>query len=248
MSRKTLLPILLFTLAANGYAATYKWVDAEGRVNYSDTPPSGAVKPLDSAAASPAPAGDAQLPYPLRAAAARYPVKLYTSRDCGVCDSARAHLAQRGIPFAEQLLRTEADVEAFKRLGFSERSVPALAVGREKTGGFDPQGWDLLLDAAGYPKTSMLPRGWQARTGNLSASTQAAGASTAASAGTQSSASAAALQSAGTAATTGVPASAGAEASGVPERDFASPLSVKRTQAPTAQPARLATPASSLRF
>jgi glutaredoxin len=197
---------------------------------------------MDSAVASAAPAGDGRLPYPLRVAAARYPVTLYTSRDCGVCDSARAHLTQRGIPFAEQSLRTEADVQTFKRLGFTEQSVPALAVGREKTGGFDPQGWDQLLDAAGYPKTSMLPRGWQARTGATSSTASAAGASASAPSGGSATASPTASPTADTAAT---PA---ADASGVPERDFASPLSVKRTQAPTAQPARLATPASSLRF
>jgi glutaredoxin len=88
-------------------------------------------------------------------------VRLYTTRECPACDAARAQLIHRGVPFDERTLRSEADSAAFRRMGFTDLRMPALSVGRERTQGHTADEWNLLLDAAGYPKTSMLPRGWR---------------------------------------------------------------------------------------
>ncbi len=109
-----------------------------------------------SAAALPASA-----PGPLKQAATQFPVVLYTGSDCTPCVSARDHLVRRGIPFSERSLGSPADVEAFRKLGFTEMTVPALSVGREKQTGYERGAWDRLFDAAGYPKTSAMPSGWR---------------------------------------------------------------------------------------
>jgi glutaredoxin len=156
------LTLLLQAFAAG--ATAYKWVDSEGRVNYGDRPPDNlrtqALKPPTAAPAS-SETADAGLPLQLRAVAARNPVTFYTVRDCGACDSLRAHLLRRGVPFAERSVQSDRDSEAFRQLGFSMQAIPTLSIGRDRLTGYDPQRLDAVLDAAGYPRESMLPAGWR---------------------------------------------------------------------------------------
>src|SRR5690606_23864260 len=58
-------------------------------------------------------------------------------------------------------VRTQRDADAFRALGFSALSFPAVSIGSERLLGYEPSGWDRSLDAAGYPKESKLPRNWQ---------------------------------------------------------------------------------------
>lgn len=177
------IAFLLLALLVSGaaQAATYKWIDADGRVNYGDRPPDANARPM-SIASPPAPggadsaAGDPSLPYPLRMASLRYPVTLFTGRDCEPCERAREHLARRGIPFAERQLRTERDLESFRKLGFAEPNVPSIRVGRESGAGYQADAWDRLFDAAGYPRTSMLPAGWRPTPAQAAAQSPAAAA------------------------------------------------------------------------
>lgn len=104
--------------------------------------------------------GNGPLPYVVAQAAQRYPVTLYSSSNCTPCDSARAFLNQRGIPFAEKTISSNADLAALKDLTHST-SVPALTIGTQSLDGFSSSTWSQYLDAAGYPKTSQLPAGWQ---------------------------------------------------------------------------------------
>lgn len=100
------------------------------------------------------------LPYALAQAAQRYPVTLYTAKDCAPCDSARSFLNQRGIPFSEKTIGSNADLAALKDLAHTS-NVPALTIGTQTLDGFSDATWSQYLDAAGYPKTSQLPQGWQ---------------------------------------------------------------------------------------
>lgn len=146
-------------------AATFKWIDADGRVNYGDRPPDGvradAVRPPPP---PPAPGEyvEPPLPLPLRSAVSRNPVTLYSTRECGACDALRTHLSRRGIPFEERVVQSERDADAFRQLGFPNRAIPSLTVGRDRLTGYDQQRVDSILDAAGYPRTSLLPAGWRA--------------------------------------------------------------------------------------
>ncbi len=159
-----ILLVLMSLLALSAQAGTYRWVDADGRVTYGDRPPPNGARlaqDADADGGGTPPASAGALPYAVRSVATKYPVHLYTGPKCEPCEAARAHLVQRGVPFSEKVLGTAGDLAEFKRLGFAESKVPALSVGPERLQGFGADTWNRLLDAAGYPKTSMLPRGWR---------------------------------------------------------------------------------------
>lgn len=160
---------LAAALAAPAAHAQYKWIDANGRVNYGDRPPASDSRRVMQAppgvhsSAAPA-AGDHRLPYALRSATSRYPVVLYSTPDCAPCDLGRSHLTQRGVPFTEKLVQTAADVRAFNTLHPGTGQFPVLAVGTDRMTGFEAAQWNRMLDAAAYPRSSMLPPTYVART------------------------------------------------------------------------------------
>ncbi len=149
-------------------AAQYKWRSPEGTIVYSDVPPATGARLMNDrspeepsvAVAESAPA-QVQLPYELKLARDRFPVVLYTADGCAPCASARQHLAARGVPYSERTIGTAADFDAFKALGFAENSFPAITVGRERLVGFESGAYDRVLNAAGYPRTSQLPKGYR---------------------------------------------------------------------------------------
>ncbi|MDH4393057.1 MAG: glutaredoxin family protein, partial [Aquabacterium sp.] len=163
MRLQTLLLFGLAIGAAGPALAQYKVVGPDGRVTYTDrpvtAPPGGQVQPMRQAAA--ATAARAPLPLALRTVAERFPVTLYTSADCPPCESGRQLLQQRGIPFAERLVSSDDDTAALQRIT-NGRTVPALMVGGQALRGFLGTDWQATLDLAGYPKESLLPRGWSA--------------------------------------------------------------------------------------
>jgi hypothetical protein len=131
----------------------FRWVDADGKVHYSDTPPKDAAKverKILSSDVSP----NEDLPYETRLAQQNFPVTLYIGNGCGdVCDQARSLLTKRGIPFSEKILKYRDDLDAFKKLsGFD--GLPALAVGKSFLRGYQAEEWNGELDIAGYPKTA----------------------------------------------------------------------------------------------
>lgn len=145
-------------------AAQYKWVSAGGVVTYSDLPPPPGVTASVLAKGVSRPAAErdeVQLPAAVRTAVSKHPVVLYTARDCAPCQQARTHLSKRGIPFSERILETQDDAQAFKRIGFSEPSLPAVSVGKERLVGFEATQWDRLLDSAQYPTQVSLPPGYR---------------------------------------------------------------------------------------
>lgn len=155
---------------ANAQHAPIKWIDASGRVHYSDRPPlpdatgRQVVTPTPVATAPRTPSiGDPALPWALRSAAARYPVTLYTTLECEPCGLARTHLGQRGVPYTEKRVETAGDLRAFQELGFPSALFPSVSIGPEKITGYESIGWDRALDATGYPKSSMLPAHREAR-------------------------------------------------------------------------------------
>jgi hypothetical protein len=142
--------------------AMYKVVGPDGRVTYSDRAPSAPAPAERVEAFRPGhrSAQDPGLPFELRQVAQRFPVVLYTSDDCGPCDSGRQLLLQRGIPFSERKLVTEEDGKAFDKLG-AGRTLPGLSVGSRQLRGLNTVDWASYLDAAGYPKESRLPTAWK---------------------------------------------------------------------------------------
>ncbi len=150
--------LLLFTGAQ---AQVFRAVGADGRVSYTDTPPTPSGREAGAAGGSTAnPGGGAPLPYQLGQTTQRYPVTLYTSADCPPCDRGRQLLTQRGVPFAEKTVQSSEDIAALQRLTGSSQ-LPVLTVGGQRLNGYSDTEWTSYLDAAGYPKTSQLPSGYR---------------------------------------------------------------------------------------
>jgi glutaredoxin len=124
------LPVAALALACTTAHALYKVVGPDGKVTYTDTPPApggnGRISTVsvNSTAAS----TDARLPLELRQASQRYPITLYTTKDCGPCDSGRTLLRERGVPYTEKLVLSNEDGDALQRLS-GGRATPTLTIG-----------------------------------------------------------------------------------------------------------------------
>jgi glutaredoxin len=155
------LAVLTATVAGPA-AAQYRWVDANGKVHYGDSPPRDAKDVRSLGKGSVPAAGDASagLPFELRRAVERAPVVLYSAPDCQPCVPAAALLRERGVPFTERTVTSNEDLQEFRRITGGLR-LPHVTVGTLSQNGFNPEIWTQLLDAAGYPKGSMLPRSYQ---------------------------------------------------------------------------------------
>jgi len=153
----TSLAASLLLLATPAAHALFKVVGPDGRVTYTDRLPSaseGKVLPVNNDTGR---ASDPALPFALRQVVSRFPVLLYTMKDCGeACALARGLLARRGVPYSERIAETNEDREAWTRLvGGTE--APVLKVGEQTLRGYAPAAWDETLDVAGYPRQSLLP-------------------------------------------------------------------------------------------
>lgn len=141
-----------------------KVVGPDGRVTYTDRPPTaemGRTVPMGREPLSAEVTAASTLPLELRQVSTRFPVTLYASPDCGPCETGRRLLQTRGIPFVERGIVNDDDAEAMNRIT-GGRSVPALTIGTQALRGFSDTDWHAYLDAAGYPRESRLPRGYQA--------------------------------------------------------------------------------------
>ena len=140
----------------------FKTIDAQGRIIFSDRPGGGlppTVTPVSEPSSSPA-AEPIVLPVVLREAMKHYPVVIHTGNDCKPCDSAKAMLQHRGIPFEERTISTVSDHNALQKLSGQDQ-LPFLTIGKQHLIGWEDGEWQKYLDAAGYPKQSVLPVSWQ---------------------------------------------------------------------------------------
>lgn len=159
----------LLALAAGLHASAasaqqvFRIVGPDGRVTFSDQPPPASSNARVTAAAtdnSARAAASSALPFELRKVAGQYPVTLYTGDNCGPCGSARSMLTTRGVPFAEKTVTTNEDAQALQRLS-GESVLPFATIGSQQLKGFSDAEWTQFLDAAGYPKSSVLPASYR---------------------------------------------------------------------------------------
>jgi len=145
---------LLFTcalsatlLAGSASAGIYRWVDADGRIVYSDSPPkNGGTKPVKLETGVVAPTAP---PEPKAAAVQGERVKLYTTTWCGYCKKARAYLKSRNIPFEDiDVETTDRGRREYREIGGN--GVPVIFVGERRMDGYDQGGLQAMLKAAGW--------------------------------------------------------------------------------------------------
>jgi len=127
---KPYLILLALFLAWPAVAGVYKWTDAQGRIQYSDSPPAAAKTTQLKLQSFSGPAQVSQ------AIGADSGVTIYTTEWCGVCKRAKAFFKQNGVPFHEwDVEKSDYAAAKFKQLGGS--GVPVITVGAEKMMGFD---------------------------------------------------------------------------------------------------------------
>lgn len=155
----TLLLSLCLAAGLVQSAELFRWVDADGKVHYTDQPPPASAKKVEEKKLGGGSTIDtSELPYATRQAMKKSPVTLYAN-DCGEpCKQARDHLTQRGIPFATKNPQTSpADAEVLTKL-VGATYVPVLTVGDAVSKGYEKGAWDAALDAAGYPRNVLVKK------------------------------------------------------------------------------------------
>lgn len=148
---------LAFSLASPAQTNVYRWVDKDGKVHFTDTPPPPDVKEsTQKRMGGGAPLSATQVPFATQEAARRNPVTLYSSTKCGeLCTQGRELLAKRGVPFSEKLADVDPkDGEAVREMT-GKLQVPVLKVGDRHVNGYTAESWNSALDSAGYARTAM---------------------------------------------------------------------------------------------
>lgn len=153
---KRIYSFLFMVLAVAGLSTVeagslYKWVDSQGRVSYHDQPPpegSGyRVEEKNISSGKKAAVDDT-----LEKVIEKYPVILYSVPVCGSCDLARIYLQKRKVPFSEQNLENNGELQQTLKKKIGSLSAPTIMVGEKVMKGYVESILEGELDSAGYPK------------------------------------------------------------------------------------------------
>jgi glutaredoxin len=135
-------------------AEIYKYVDADGKIHFTDTQPAGEASeqvdllPINSAGGGKlkSTAKSSSATETRVASANKYPkVELFVTSWCGYCKKAEAYLRKRGIPFT--VYDIEKDLQAARRKNSlaSRKGVPFALIGDQKLIGFSEVYYDRAL-------------------------------------------------------------------------------------------------------
>lgn len=138
--------------------SAYKSVDADGRVSYSEQPPTdGKVHQTINFTAFPSsPLSESVLRFreEMRQRAGTRAAKpslapsdtplLFTAQWCGYCKKAKAYMAEKGIAYQEYDIDTELGMQTFEESG-SSGGIPVLIWRQQKIQGFSLAGYDALF-------------------------------------------------------------------------------------------------------
>jgi glutaredoxin len=155
LSVRIALGIAAITVAGGAFAQAqvYRYTDTDGRVVYSDRPPIGEVKNLQTKKLGSNFISTSEPGYASALAAERYPVTLYTFQCGEVCQNAETLLNKRGVPFTIVNV-SESEGQTRLQAIASEGVAPVLSVGDKMIAkGYNEARWQSMLDDAGYPKT-----------------------------------------------------------------------------------------------
>jgi len=160
MTSRLLFSLIMFVISVAAHAQVYKWVDADGKVTYSDVPPPKTAVKVETKMFSESSESTASLPFELAEAVKNMPATLYTSDKCTPCDDGRSFLKQNGIPFSEKTVTTNADLAKLNAISGGTQ-LPVLTIGKSKFKGYNFTEWRSSLSQAGYPESNMLPADYQ---------------------------------------------------------------------------------------
>lgn len=143
---------LMLVLAFSVNAQTlYRYVDADGRVVYTDKPPPPSAKDAQVKSMDANIVETDKVPMSTRQAMERFPVTLYAF-SCGtLCEDAEALLQKRGIPYTFVNTQNQDGADKLKKLT-GDTQVPVLQVGVDFVKGFNESAWQQKLDQGGYSK------------------------------------------------------------------------------------------------
>ncbi|OYY94846.1 MAG: hypothetical protein B7Y41_04620 [Hydrogenophilales bacterium 28-61-23] len=152
-----LLLLIQFASPSTQAGEVYRWTDEKNVVHYSDQPPPPSARQASKVQGKGNVVDVDKESFEARRARDKNPVLLYSGACGPLCDQASDFLVQRGIPYSlkDPSKEPEIAVELKKLAGGLE--VPVIVVGKTHHKGFEPGSWDSLLDAAGYPKTPLIP-------------------------------------------------------------------------------------------
>jgi len=138
---------------AQAQAQVYRYTDTEGRTVYSDRPPSGDVKNLQTKRIGTNFISTSEPGYAASLAAERFPVTLFTFQCGDVCQNAESLLNKRGVPFT--IVNVEEPAGQARLMSVTNDShAPVMMVGDKLIAkGYNEARWQTMLDEAGYPKT-----------------------------------------------------------------------------------------------
>ena len=145
--RLALFALALLACLPAGAQQIHRWVDADGRVRYGESPPPGVKSvPVQSRintyAGQPVVSGAA-------GGGTRPPIVMYTTEWCTYCKQARAFFQHERIRYAELDVEKSAAARAeYQRIG--GRGVPVIVVGTQQMTGFSEPQMRQMLKAAGY--------------------------------------------------------------------------------------------------
>jgi glutaredoxin len=153
MGRISILPVLALMVIGLSVAHAeklYKWTDSEGHVSYHDQPP-----PDSSYRVEEKDLGNSKKPVEdetLAKIVEKYPVVLYSVPVCGSCDLARAYLEKRKVPFTEQNLEGNGELQQKLKKKIGSLSAPTIMIGDKVMKGYVESVLEGELDDVGYPK------------------------------------------------------------------------------------------------
>jgi glutaredoxin len=149
---RILLGLLLCAAVAAQAGQLYRWVDAQGRVSYSDQPPPANAKKFTTVSGKANVVEVDKESYATRQAKKLSPVVLYATACGQFCDQAAEFLKLRHVPYTTKDPSKELEIALELKKLTGATDVPVLAVGGSFQKGFDTASWNRLLDAANYPK------------------------------------------------------------------------------------------------
>lgn len=170
MKKFVLFSVLAASLASVSIVdaqQVYRWVDADGRVQYSDQPPPVGTKGVQEKNVSGSSIQNNELSLVAADAQRRNPVTVYIS-ECGeACDAAKAYLNKRGVPHTVVDPTRTAELNRKFKEETGGSVVPVMKIGEKRLSGWSESSWASALDTAGYPKTPPFskPKPIEDRTG-----------------------------------------------------------------------------------